>query len=855
MQKGTTLESQAGFEGLSPEEAARRLEAEGYNELPRAEERGILRIIFEVIKEPMFLLLIAIGSIYLLLGDIEEAAILMSFVFVIIGITIYQERRTERALEALRHLSSPRTLVIRGGRMLRIPGREVVRGDLLLLKEGDRVPADGVVLDSMHLLVDESLLTGESVPVRKRPWDGVAKMGRPGGDDQPFVYSGTLVVKGHGYVRVLATGLNTEMGKIGRALESLGPEETSLQRETRKLVRNIALLGLILSAIVIVAYGLTKGDWLHGFLAGLTLAMAVIPEEFPVVLTVFLALGAWRISKSRVLTRRVASLETLGAATVLCVDKTGTLTQNEMMLKKMLVDDEFYDVEKDGPLPEKFHELLEFSVLASGKNALDPMEKAINQLSDKHLANTEHVHRNWSLVKEYILSEKLLAMSQVWSSPDGEEYVIAAKGAPEAIADLCHLEGERLAEISKKVAAMADEGLRVIGVAKAYFKKVDLPVQQHDFRFEFLGLLGFKDPARPGVAEAIEECHQAGIRVVMITGDYPGTALHLAREIGLDSAGSVVTGPELERMSDEELREKVREVNIFARVTPEQKLRIVNAFKANGEVVAMTGDGINDAPALKSANIGVAMGGRGTDVARESASLVLLDDDFTSIVRAVRNGRRIYDNIKKAMIYIFTIHIPIAGITLIPVLLNMPLVLLPVHIAFLELIIDPACSIVFEAQPEEPDVMSRPPRDPKLKMFNRKTLTLGILQGLVVLAAVLLIFVFSYYRGQGEAEARALTYVTLIVANICLILTNLSWSKSMLSSLRTRNIPLWLVLGGTLTFIFLILYVPVLRGIFKMAYLHPEDIVFCFAAGVASVLWFEVLKAVKPLKKRFLCVA
>ncbi|MEM3421428.1 MAG: cation-translocating P-type ATPase [Candidatus Hadarchaeum sp.] len=836
----------AGLQGLSEEEAARRLREEGYNELPRGEKRGALRIIIGVLKEPMFLLLITIGTLYMILGDLEEAFVLMSFVFVIIGITIYQERKTESALETLRNLSSPRALVIRGRELVRIPGREVVREDLLLLREGDRVPADAIVLDSMHLLVDESLLTGESAPVRKKAWDGVARIGRPGGDDQPFVYSGTLVVQGYGYARVVTTGLNTEMGKIGRSLEGLKPEDTSLQRETRRLVRNIALLGLLLSIIVILVYSITRLDWFHGILAGLTLAMAIIPEEFPVILTVFLALGAWRISKQRVLTRRVAALETLGAATVLCVDKTGTLTQNRMTLKKMFVDGEFYDVDESRPLPEKFHGLLEFAVLASRRDAVDPIERAISQLSERHIANTEHVHGDWTLVREYLLSRELLAMSQVWSSPDGEEYVIAAKGAPEAVFDLCHLIEERSEEISKAVARMADEGLRVIGVAKAYFKKIDLPVEQHDFRFDFIGLLGFKDPPRLEVKEAIEECYSAGIRVVMITGDYPGTALHVAKEVGLKCDGGIVTGNDLEKMSDEELGECVRSSNVYARVTPEQKLRIVKALKANGEVVAMTGDGVNDAPALKAANIGVAMGERGTDVAREAASLVLTDDNFSSIVQAVRLGRRIYDNIKKAMVYIFTIHVPIAGITLIPVLLNLPLVLLPVHVALLELIIDPACSVVFEAQPEEPDVMRRPPRDPKVKLFTRRTLGLGILQGLVVLLVVLSVFLFSHYSGMGVEKARALTFITLIIANVCLILTNLSWSRSMFGSIGKRNLPLWLILGGTSIFILFLLYVPALQAVFKLATIQPVELLLCLVAGLVSVVWFEVFKALKP---------
>ncbi|MDH5442723.1 MAG: cation-translocating P-type ATPase [Hadesarchaea archaeon] len=835
-------------EGLSEEEAARRLGEEGYNELPYAEERSVPKIISEVIREPMFLLLISCGIIYLVLGDLEEAIILMSFVFVIIGIAIYHERKTERALDALRHLSSPRALVIRGGKQKRIPGREVVREDILLLSDGDRVPADCVMLDSMYLLVDESLLTGESVPVRKTTWDGVTEIGRPGGDDNPFVYSGTLVVQGHGLAKVVATGVKTEMGKIGKVLKSLEPEDTPLQKETGKLVRNLALIGLLLCVIVIATYAITRGDLLNGMLVGITLAMAILPEEFPVVLAVFLALGAWRISKKRVLTRRVAALETLGSATVFCVDKTGTLTMNKMNVSKIFAGKEFYDVGEKGPLPEKFHEVVEFGVLASMKDAFDPMEKAIKNLSEKYLANTEHIHSNWNLVQEYILSKKLLAMSQVWNSPDGNEYVIASKGAPEAIADLCHFDKDGMKEISKNIATMVSEGLRVIGVSKAYFKKADLPGKQHDFKFEFLGLLGFEDPARDGVAEAIKECYTAGIRVVMISGDYPGTAQHIAKKVGLEPNDKVITGPELEKMDDKELKERIKGVNIFARVVPEQKLKIVNALKANGEIVAMTGDGVNDAPALKSANIGIAMGERGTDVAREASSLVLLDDDFSSTVRAVKLGRRIYDNIRKAMVYILTIHIPIAGITIIPVLFNMPLVLLPVHIVFLELIIDPACSIVFEAQAEEADVMKRPPRDPKKKMFDTRTLGLCVLQGLIVFLTILLIFGISFYRGLGEFEARALTFTTLIIANLGLILANLSWSRNVIYSIRSKNSALWFVVGGTIIFLALVLYVPALRDIFKLAYLHPIDIAICLGAGILSVLWFEILKMLKPLK-------
>jgi len=636
----------AGITGLSDVEAARRLKEEGPNSLPSGKKRSIFRIAFDIFKEPMFLLLVGAGIIYLVLGDLQEALILMSFVLLVMGITFYQEQRTERALDALRDLSSPRALVIRDSRQLRIAGVDVVRDDILILAEGDRVPADAVLLTCSNLTVDESLLTGESVPVRKLPCDGPFELGKPGGDDLPSVFAGTLVVRGHGVAQVKATGAATEMGKIGSALEEIEPEPTLLQRETRRVVLNIALLALFLCILVFVVYGATRDDWLEGLLVGITLAMAMLPEEFPVVLVIFLTLGAWRISRNQVLTRNMPAVETLGSATVLCVDKTGTLTLNRMTVAKIVADGVTCDVSKEGSqcLPEDFHELVEFSVLASQRDPFDPVETAIAQLGDHALNNTEHIHDDWILEREYPLSPELLALSHVWRSPDGNEYIIAAKGAPEAVADLCHLDEARKEELWWQIETLANEGLRILGVARASFTLAYLPKDQHDFVFEFLGLVGLEDPVRPGVEDSVRECYGAGIRVIMITGDYPGTARHIAREIGLEPEGNFITGPELDDMEDAELQERIGNVNIFARVVPEQKLRIVRALKANGEVVAMTGDGVNDAPALKAANIGVAMGGRGTDVARESASLVLLDDDFSSIETAVKMGRRIYDS-------------------------------------------------------------------------------------------------------------------------------------------------------------------------------------------------------------------
>lgn len=837
--------------GLSEAEAAALLKKEGYNELSSTKQRGIFSIAFNVVREPMFLLLVACGVIYLILGDVREAIMLLGFVFVVMGITLYQERKAERALEALRDLSSPRAMVIRDRKQRRIAGREVVRGDFLILAEGDRVPADAILISSINISVDESLLTGESLPVRKAACPDDIEIGRPGGENLPFMYSGTLIVQGQGIAKVKATGVDTELGRIGKSLQALETEETLLQKETRRLVNRLASAGLLLCALVVILYGVTRGNWLNGFLAGITLAMATLPEEFPVVLTIFLALGAWRISKKQVLTRRVPAVETLGACTVLCVDKTGTLTMNSMTVKKIFSGGRFcnINIREQGALPDACHEIVEFGILASKIDPFDPMEKALRQLGIYSLSKTEHLHDDWTLVYEYPLSHELLALSHVWQSPDGADYVIANKGAPEAVFDLCHLTEAEKEKLYPHINVMADEGLRVIGIARALFKPAELPEGHHDFTFKFLGLIGLADPVRPGVAAAIKECYAAGIRVLMITGDYSGTARNIAKQIGLASLGESITGPELDSMDNAELRQRIKKVNIFARVVPEQKLRIVNALKTTGEIVAMTGDGVNDAPALKSAHIGIAMGERGTDVAREAASLVLLDDDFSSIVGAVRIGRRIFDNLKKAMAYIFAIHVPIVGLSLLPVVFGWPLILLPVHIVFLELIIDPACSIIFEAENEERDIMQRRPRDPKEPLFGLKSIGLSVLQGLSVLVIVTSVFAITLYRGQGEADARTLTITTLIIANLGLIFANRSWSRTILSTLRSPNPALWWISGGTLLFLGLILCVPFLQQLFHFTKLHPSDLVICFSAGIISILWFELLKIFNGKKK------
>jgi len=833
--------------GLSGQEAARRLREAGFNELPSSKPKSLLRIAGDMLREPMLLLLVSCSIIYFLLGDVREAVVLSIFVNLVIGIEIYQQQKTERALEALRDLSSPRALVIRDGQRQRVAGREVVPGDILVLSEGDRVPADAALFSATNLTVDESLLTGESVPVRKQAEGASTKPGMeaPGGDDLPFVYSGTLMVQGAGMARVLATGLGTELGKIGKTLQTLVSEPSLIQRDTRRVVRVMATVGLSLCALLALIYGITRGEWLRGFLAALTMAMAVLPEELPVVLTIFMALGAWRMSRVRVLTRNMPAIEMLGAATVLCVDKTGTLTRNQMEVTRLFAGGELLNVSMastPAALPEQWHGLLEFAMLSTQVEAHDPMDLAIQRLGERTLSGTEHLHGDWSLVRQYPLARQLLAISQVWRSPDGADYIIAAKGAPEAIADLCHLPESQVMAVLADVTGLASEGLRVLGVAKSHFSSQNLPGDQHDFTFEFLGLIALADPLRPSVADAVRECREAGIRVVMITGDYAETARSIARQAGLDQDAGTITGPELNAMDTAALRERIRSASVFARAVPEQKLRLVEALKANGEIVAMTGDGVNDAPALQAAHIGIAMGARGTDVAREAADLVLLDDDFSSIVKAVRMGRRVFDNLKKAMAYIIAIHVPIAGLSFLPVLLGWPLILGPVHIAFLELIIDPACSIVFEAEEEETGIMRRRPRSSTESLFQRRFVGLSVLQGLGMLAISLGIFAVAYTRGQGEADARALTFTSLVLMNLALIATDRSRTLGVWESLRRPNPAMWWVTGSALVLLALVLYVPWLRSLFNFSTLHPLDIALCLGAGLAGGVWFEIVK-------------
>ena len=843
MKKSTRNEIR--YQGLTQRRAERILVQKGFNELPSQKKRSALAMFGSVLREPMLLLLVAAGTIYLFMGERQDAFMLLSCVFVVIGITFYQERKTERTLEALRNLSSPRALVIRDGKQKRIPGGEVVVGDVVIIREGDRIPADCTMLSCENLCVDESLLTGESLAVRKIAGVGEIAMGRPGGDDTPFVYSGSLVVGGKGIARVVHTGVATEFGKIGKSLQLMENKDTLLHRETNKVVRLFGFLGLVACLVVVFVYGVIRGDFLQGILSGLTLSMSMLPEEFPVVLIIFLTMGAWRISKNQVLARRSDAIEALGAATVLCTDKTGTLTMNKMRLEMLCANGICSQADAKGKfssMEKWFADLLEIGLLASDQDPFDPIEKELKHACGKYGIDCVKISQKLRPIKEYPLSGELVALSHIWKNED-EKYLVASKGSPEAILDLCHLDESEKKNLMQMVRYMSERGLRVLGAAKAEFTGDVLPASQHAFEFAFMGFFGFMDPPRPTAMQSVKESYEAGIRVIMITGDYPGTAKSVAEKIGLDNCQEVITGEQMRKMSQGELRKKIRTVNIFARVAPEQKLQIVAALKANGEIVVMTGDGVNDAPALKAADIGIAMGGRGTDVAREMADLVLLNDDFSSIVAAVRLGRRIYNNLRKVMGYILAVHIPIAGMMLLPLIFNLPVVFFPAHIAFLELIIDPACSTVFESEKEADDIMKYPPRNVNEPIFNKKTVLIGVLQGLTALLGIFFLFVFMNKAGKNQDAIRTVTFVALVLSNLFMIAMNLSWHNNVARIFLSGNKILFIVVGLTLASLASILFIPFFAQVFHLVPINFREFLLAALVSFLGLAWFEFFKA------------
>ncbi len=812
--------------GLGEDEAARRLAATGPNTLDAPRRRSLVKLILGSLREPMFLLLLAAIGLYLFLGDLAEGLFLAGGACVALGLVIAQEARSERALAALRQLAEPYARVLRGGVQRRVPARDIVPGDLLVVGEGERLSADATLMSGDVLMVDESALTGESAPVAKAPdiaGDGAALL------------AGTLVVGGHGLALVTVTGRQTEFGRIGASLAILGEERTPLQKTAGRLVGLLGAAALVFCGVITAAYGLIRGDWVEGVLAGLTISIALIPEEFPMVLAVFLALGAWRLARHKVIVRRGAVIESLGAASVLCVDKTGTLTENHMRLAKLWVSGSTYAAGSDQPLPHQTASLVEAGVLASPRHSIDPLDQAMLEFAAPRAPQTPL--RTWPLCKER------LAVVQVWASGDGQ--VAGAKGAPEAIFRLCRLPQDEVTIYAAALEDLASAGHRVL--AAASWRGESFPDSPEDAAFQFQGLLAFVDPLRPDVPAALAEARAAGIAVAMITGDYPATALAIARQAGIDVSAGVLLGGEIAAMSLPDLQARVRTARVFARVQPDQKLKLVEALKANGEVVAMTGDGVNDAPALEAAHIGIAMGRRGTDVAREAADLVLLDDSFASIVGGVRLGRRIFANLRKALTYVTAIHVPIAGLALAPILLGMPQLLFPMHVVLLELVVDPVCSLVFEGEPSDDGAMRRPPRARTEALFGPRQITFAILQGVIATIVILGFYAWALSRWE-EGEARGAAFAVLIIANLALAISDSASARISVFDPHRRFF--WLIAIAAMAILGAVLYTPTVQPIFRIEAPGLPLLAAAVAVGVAAGGWFRLLDWRRWLKGR-----
>ena len=817
--------------GLSPEEVLKSREQFGKNTL-YSKKKNPLGIFYDVFKEPMMLLLIVAAFIYFFTGENEEGFLMLASIGIVAGISIYQEIRSENATNALKQMTQPLIIVIRDGEKISIPSEELVVNDLMIVSEGEHISADATIISSNDCSVNEAMLTGESLPVVKN-------------EEDALLYAGTIVVSGLAHAKVTAVGSSTRLGKLGQSMEEIEKEKTPLQKQISLFVRRMAVIGGIAFLLVWAYNYIDSGDLVHGLLHGLTLAMAALPEEIPVALSTFMALGAYRMIRNKVLTKHPQTVESLGSATVICVDKTGTLTENKMALVEIYqpLKDSFYSLETKSP-DEESRLVIEYALFASEPVPFDPMEKAIHEAFAAQQPAIKPAE--FQMVHEYPLSGIHPMMTHVYKNNSGRN-VIACKGAPEGIIKKSTLSAADQTKVLSKVEIMASHGYRVLAVAKATDENREWPADQEQFTWVFLGLIAFSDPPKKNSRQVIKNFHDAGIEVKMITGDFPATAKSISEQVGFHNSDQVITGSEIMSMSDEELDTTVKKVNIFSRMLPDAKLRVILALKKAGEVVAMTGDGVNDGPALKAAHIGVAMGKKGSEIARQAASLILIDDDLGNMVTAISLGRKIYANLKKAIQYIISIHIPLISVVTLPLILGWKYanIFSPIHVIFLELVMGPTCSIAFENEPMEKDAMKQKPRKMSTTFFTWKELYLSIIQGLVITLGLMTIMYFSIDKGYTEPMTRTLVFSALIFSNIFLTLTGRSKTDSLLTGLKTKNNLIPLMIGLTLVILALSLYLAPVRNLFQFVPVETSDLGWCVAVAFVSVIWVEVVKRIR----------
>jgi len=822
--------------GLSEKELQTSRNDFGFNRADNLQKSTWYTMLLEILKEPMLLLLIAVAIIYVIVGNYSEAIFMLGAIIAVSGISFYQDNRSKKALEALEKLNEPLSTVIRNSKVIRIPTHEIAVGDLCITEEGKMINADGEIVHSNDFSVNEASLTGESFSVFKSQEAEDRK-----------VYSGSLTVSGLAVFKVEKIGAETKLGKIGQSIQKIKGEQSPLQIQITKFVKWMAIIGIVVFLLVWAYSFWQSRDIIESLLVGLTLAMSILPEEIPVAFTTFMALGAWKLMREGIIIKRSSVVETLGSTTVICADKTGTITENSMHLKALFdyKSNNIFD-EADFNSPE-LSELIAFAMWSSEPVPFDPMEKTLHQVYEQTQADDQR--KNFQMIHEYPLEGKPPMMTHLFENGLGER-IIAAKGAPEAILAVSNLsEGEK-EKMRQHISDFGKQGYRVLGVAKSNFEENDFPEKQQDFNFEFLGFTVFYDPPKKNIQEVFQKIYDAGIKVKVITGDNADTTLAIARQAGIINETPTVNGAEIIHHTEPELIELTRKTTLFTRMFPEAKLKIVNAFKKDEEVVAMLGDGVNDAPALKAAHIGVAMGSKGTEIAKAAASLVITNDDLDKLITGIATGRRIYANIKKAIQYIISIHIPIILTVSLPLFLGWiyPHIFTPVHVIFLELIMGPTCSIVYENEPMEKDTMQRKPRKMTETFLNWKELSISIIQGLIITAGVLFAYQFAVQKGSSEETTRAMVFTTLIFANVFLSLVNRSFVYSMFESFKYKNRLFPVIIGTTLILLFAILYIPIFAGFFRVTGLNIPELGMTFLIAATSVLWFEMYKWIKRRK-------